>query len=50
MISYGRQYVDNNDIKDVVKFLKGDWLTQGPQVKRFEKLLNLKFGSKYCRS
>ena len=48
MISYGRQYVDNNDIKAVVKVLKGDWLTQGPQVKRFEKLLNSKFGSKYC--
>ena len=48
MISYGRQYVDNNDIKAVIKVLKGDWLTQGPQVKRFEKLLNLKFGAKYC--
>ena len=47
MINYGKQFIDQNDIRAVVKVLKGDWLTQGPQVKKFEKLLNSKFGTKH---
>ena len=48
MISYGKQHIDNNDIKAVIKILKGDWLTQGPQVENFEKALKSKFLAKYC--
>ena len=48
MISYGKQYIDNSDIKAVVKVLKGNWLTQGPQVENFEKALKSKFRAKYC--
>jgi len=48
MISYGKHYVDSKDIKAVTKVLKGDWLTQGPQIKKFETALKLKFGAKYC--
>ena len=44
-ISYGRQVVDNDDIKAVVKVLRSDWLTQGPAVKQFEESL-----AKYCNA
>lgn len=36
-IPYGRQYIDDDDIAEVVKTLKSDWLTTGPGVERFEK-------------
>ena len=42
-IPYGRQSIDNDDIKAVVKVLRSDWLTQGPAVKQFEESL-----AKYC--
>jgi len=37
MISYGKQNIDNRDIKGVIKVLKSEYLTQGPIVKIFEK-------------
>ncbi len=37
VLSYGRQYIDQEDIEAVVNVLKGDWLTQGPSVDAFEK-------------
>jgi len=43
-IPYGHQWIDNNDIKEVVKVLKSDWLTQGPKVREFEEAI-----VKYCR-
>jgi perosamine synthetase len=39
VIPYGRQSVDDDDIAAVVEVLKGDWLTQGPHVERFEETL-----------
>ena len=39
MISYGRQFIDKQDIKEVVKTLKSDYLTC-PAVNRFEKNIN----------
>ncbi len=48
MISYGRQSIDNADIQAVVSVLKGDFLTQGPAVQRFENALSKKVGAKYC--
>ena len=47
MISYGKQFIDKDDIKSVISVLKSDYLTQGPTVKRFEKKINDLFGSKY---
>ena len=44
-IPYGRQSIDNSDIKAVVKVLRSDWLTQGPAVKQFEESL-----AKYCNA
>lgn len=38
-LSYGRQWIDDDDIAEVVKVLKGDWLTQGPTVAAFERSL-----------
>ncbi|MDR1509666.1 MAG: UDP-4-amino-4,6-dideoxy-N-acetyl-beta-L-altrosamine transaminase [Synergistaceae bacterium] len=38
-LSYGRQWIDENDIAEVVNVLKGDWLSQGPVVKLFEEEL-----------
>ena len=44
-IPYSRQSIDNSDIASVNKVLKSDYLTTGPQTKKFENLL-----SKYCKS
>jgi UDP-4-amino-4,6-dideoxy-N-acetyl-beta-L-altrosamine transaminase len=38
-IPYGHQYVDSNDIKEVIKALRSEWLTQGPKVRDFEESL-----------
>ena len=38
-LSYGRQWINDDDISEVVKVLKGDWLTMGPAVDAFEKSL-----------
>jgi len=45
IIPCGHQWIDNKDIKEVVKILKTDWITQGPKIKEFEKAL-----AKYCRA
>ena len=37
MIPYGRQTISENDISSVVDVLKSDFITQGPQIPRFEK-------------
>ena len=37
MIPYGRQSISQADIDAVVEILRGDWLTQGPTVARFEQ-------------
>jgi len=47
MISYGKQSIDQVDIDSIVKILKGDWLTQGPAVGKFEQDLQNYFGAKY---
>ncbi len=44
-IPYGRQWIDSKDIKEVVKVLKTDWLTQGLKVAEFEKKL-----AEYCKA
>lgn len=36
-IPYGRQSIENDDVVAVVEALRGDWLTQGPGVQRFEE-------------
>ena len=48
MINYSRQKIDNEDIKNVIKSLKSDWLTTGPLISNFEKKINFLVNSKYC--
>ena len=43
MIPYGRQDITQADINSVIKVLQSDFLTQGPQVPKFEKV-----ASQYC--
>ncbi|MBB2985456.1 DegT/DnrJ/EryC1/StrS family aminotransferase [Terracoccus luteus] len=50
MIPYGRQSVDESDIAAVVDVLRGDWLTTGPAVARFEQDLERLSGATRCVS
>tara|TARA_A100001011_G_C14306817_1_gene843550 strand:+ start:2085 stop:3233 length:1149 start_codon:yes stop_codon:yes gene_type:complete len=43
MIPYSRQFIDDNDIKSVVKVLKSDFLTQGEFVNKFEEAFKKKY-------
>lgn len=47
-IPYSRQYIDNQDIAEVSKILKSDWLTQGPKIQEFEISLAKYTGSKFA--
>ena len=38
-IPYNRQYIDKSDVKSVIKVLKSDLITQGPNVELFEKAI-----------
>lgn len=46
-ISYGRQYITDEDIAAVVKTLKSDYLTQGPRIKEFEEKFAAYCGANY---
>ena len=48
MIPYGRQHITEEDIEEVVKTLKSDFLTQGPKVVEFEKKFAEYIGVKYA--
>jgi len=48
MYSYNRQHIDNKDIKELVKTLKSNFITQGKQVDKFETNLKHFFKSKYA--
>jgi len=47
-ISYGKHYIDNDDIAAVIKVLKSDFLTQGPVIETFEKRIANYVGAKYA--
>ena len=47
-IPYGRQSIDEDDIAAVVRVLRGDWLTQGPEVAAFEDDLANVCGAPYA--
>ena len=48
MIPYGRQFIDDEDIRAVVETLRSDWLTTGPAVKAFEEAFAEYVGSRYA--
>ena len=47
-IPYGRQDISQADIDAVVEVLRSDWITQGPAIERFEKLVAEYCGAKYA--
>lgn len=47
-IPYGHQWIDREDIKEVEKVLKGDWITCGPKVEEFERRVAKYCGVKYA--
>ncbi len=48
MIPYGKHEIDESDIREVVSVLRSDFLTQGPKVQEFEKMLASYVGAKYA--
>lgn len=46
-ISYGHQYISDEDIAAVVDALKSDYLTQGPKIKEFEEKFAAYCGAKH---
>lgn len=48
MIPYGRQEITQDDIDSVVAVLQSDFLTQGPQVPRFEQIVSQHVGAKHA--
>ncbi|MGB3459350.1 MAG: UDP-4-amino-4,6-dideoxy-N-acetyl-beta-L-altrosamine transaminase [Halobacteriota archaeon] len=47
-IPYGHQWIDEEDIEEVVKVLKSDWITTGPKIEEFENALCRYIGCKYA--
>ena len=47
-IPYGHQWIDEDDIEEVVKVLKSDWITTGPKIAEFEDALCSYIGTKYA--
>ena len=47
-IPYGRQFITEEDIQEVVKVLKSDYLTQGPVINDFETAFAEYIGCKYA--
>ena len=50
LLPYGRQSVDEDDIRAVVDALRSDWLTTGPKVKEFEEAFAAWLGARYAVS
>lgn len=48
MIPYGRQSIDEDDIRAVVDVLRSDWLTTGPKVGEFEEVFARYVGAKHA--
>ena len=49
-IFYGKQYIDNEDIKSVTNVLRSNFLTQGPYVEKFENKLKKETHANYAVS
>lgn len=47
-LSYGRQYIDEEDIQAVADTLRSDYLTCGPRITQLEEKLCEVTGAKYC--
>ncbi|WDV46155.1 UDP-4-amino-4,6-dideoxy-N-acetyl-beta-L-altrosamine transaminase [Clostridiaceae bacterium M8S5] len=47
-IPYGKQWIDEEDIKAVIEILKADYITTGPKVAEFEQKFASYVGAKYA--
>jgi UDP-4-amino-4,6-dideoxy-N-acetyl-beta-L-altrosamine transaminase len=47
-LPYARQQIDDHDIDAVTAVLRGDWLTTGPTVARFEQALGSRCGAQHA--
>lgn len=47
-LPYGRQWIDDDDIDAVVEVLKGDYLTTGPYISKFEQAVAQYVGARYA--
>ena len=47
-IPYGRQSIDEKDIKAVEEVLRSDYLTTGPKIEEFERKVAAYTGAKYA--
>jgi UDP-4-amino-4,6-dideoxy-N-acetyl-beta-L-altrosamine transaminase len=50
LLPYGRQWIDEEDIRAVVGVLRSDWITTGPMVSRFEEAFAEYVGARYAVS
>ncbi|MDP3278766.1 MAG: UDP-4-amino-4,6-dideoxy-N-acetyl-beta-L-altrosamine transaminase [Deltaproteobacteria bacterium] len=48
LLPYGRQWITDEDIQAVLEQLRGDWLTQGPTIAKFEAVLCELTGATYA--
>ena len=46
-IPYGKQTIDKNDLDSVLETLQSEFLTQGPKIPEFEKIISDYCGAKY---
>jgi perosamine synthetase len=50
LLPYGRQSLDETDIRVVVDVLRSDWLTTGPKVAEFEEAFAARVGARHAVS
>ncbi len=48
LVNYGKHFVSNDDIRNVNKVLRSNFLTQGKTVEKFEANLKKYLSAKYC--
>jgi UDP-4-amino-4,6-dideoxy-N-acetyl-beta-L-altrosamine transaminase len=48
VLPYGRQWIAEEDVQAVIEQLRGDWLTQGPTIAKFEAALCELTGAKFA--
>ena len=47
-LSYGRHFLDDDDIQAVVEVLQHGWITQGPKIAEFEEAVARYVGAQYA--
>lgn len=48
ILPYGQQWISDDDVDEVLRTLKSDFITQGPKVSEFERLVANYVGAKYA--